>query len=295
MASARPSPAKTGGSLAGSSPLFHLSSSGAPSVDVKVLVSVISPFLEQPRAGHRTDDSECNEGEMPMFVPAPETVTTTRGKDGEEKTEKDVDMRNSRKWKRKKVLMMVIIRISSLTTMMIGTKRRKYSFEEILLFLHGTTGLNMLQQAKEFNDIQIPVLDLKYTTTKLADLNPVSDLLKKDCCTSAFGLAYNADTTWTLKEVVLTAKLSLLFQLEVSDNIDERYTIPLRPEGNIKGCHRQQRSTSSSPSGRRWRSNVSPSSADLSFSYSHLIIVTDTATLRIVQLLYFQIYVQILF
>lgn len=35
-------------------------------------------------------------------------------------------MRNSRKWKRKKVLMMVIIRISSLTTMMIGTKRRKY-------------------------------------------------------------------------------------------------------------------------------------------------------------------------
>ena len=32
-------------------------------------------------------------------------------------------MRNSRKWKRKKVLMMVII---SLTTMMIGTKRRKY-------------------------------------------------------------------------------------------------------------------------------------------------------------------------
>lgn len=35
-------------------------------------------------------------------------------------------MRNPRKWKRKKVLMMVIIRISSLTTMMIGTKRRKY-------------------------------------------------------------------------------------------------------------------------------------------------------------------------
>ena len=30
---------------------------------------------------------------------------------------------------------------------------------------------------------------------------------------SAFGFAYNADTTWTLKEVVLTAKLSLLFQL----------------------------------------------------------------------------------
>ncbi|XP_044421312.1 cell division protein FtsY homolog, chloroplastic isoform X1 [Triticum aestivum] len=70
--------------------------------------------------------------------------------DGEEKTEKDVDMRNPRKWKRKKVLMMVIIRISSLTTMMIGTKRRKY---EILLVLHGTTGLNMLQQAKEFNDV----------------------------------------------------------------------------------------------------------------------------------------------
>uniref|UniRef100_N1R2E2 Uncharacterized protein n=1 Tax=Aegilops tauschii TaxID=37682 RepID=N1R2E2_AEGTA len=77
-------------------------------------------------------------------------------------------------------------------------------------------------------------------------------------------------------------------RLEVSDNTDDRYAIPLRPEGNIKGCHRQQRSTSSSPSGRRWRLNVSPSSADLSFSYSHLIIVTDTATLRIVQLLYFQ-------
>lgn len=47
-------------------------------------------------------------------------------KDGEEKTEKDVDMRNARKWKRKKVWMMVIIRISSLTMMMIGTKRRKH-------------------------------------------------------------------------------------------------------------------------------------------------------------------------
>lgn len=30
-------------------------------------------------------------------------------------------------------------------------------------------------------------------------------------------------------------------------------------------------------------------SADLSFSYSHSIVVTDTATLRIVQLLYFQV------
>ncbi|XBH98698.1 hypothetical protein VPH35_128173 [Triticum aestivum] len=37
-------------------------------------------YSQQPRTGHRTSDSDCNEGKMSILGLAPETVSTTGGR-----------------------------------------------------------------------------------------------------------------------------------------------------------------------------------------------------------------------